>query len=266
MASSSVTPAADDQTDDDSMAADLATRAGQLLLELRDELGFDDPKALRTAGDARSQVLLAALLTELRPGDAVLSEEAEDDAIRLTADRVWIIDPLDGTREFGEDGRDDWAVHVALWERSVGVPHGRLTAGAVALPAQHQTLATGGKLPKRQATQASPRLVVSRTRAPEFVTNVATLLGGELVPMGSAGAKAMAILQGKADVYVHAGGMHEWDAAAPVAVALAGGLHVSTFDGSPLEFNTPEALSTELVICLPELADRVLAAVAKARL
>ena len=259
------------------MAADLATRAGQLLLELRDELGFDDPKALRTAGDARSQVLLAALLTELRPGDAVLSEEAEDDAIRLTADRVWIIDPLDGTREFGEDGRDDWAVHVALWERSVDGLHGqqtgqlagqltgRLTAGAVALPAQHQTLATGGQLPKREATQASPRLVVSRTRAPEFVTAVAALLGGELVPMGSAGAKAMAILQGKADVYVHAGGMHEWDAAAPVAVALAGGLHVSTFDGSPLEFNTPEALSTELVICLPELAERVLAAVAKAR-
>jgi 3'(2'), 5'-bisphosphate nucleotidase len=269
MASSSVTPSADDQTNDDSMAADLATRAGQLLLELRDELGFDDPKALRTAGDARSQVLLAALLTELRPGDAVLSEEAEDDAIRLTADRVWIIDPLDGTREFGEDGRDDWAVHVALWERSVGGLDGqltgRLTAGAVALPPQHQTLATGGQLPKREATQASPRLVVSRTRAPEFVTNVAALLGGELVPMGSAGAKAMAILQGKADVYVHAGGMHEWDAAAPVVVALAGGLHVSTFDGSPLEFNTPEALSTELVICLPELAERVLAAVAKAR-
>ena len=257
MATTDVTP----EADDDSVAAELATRAGQLLLELRDELGFEDPKALRTAGDARSQVLLAALLKELRPGDAVLSEEAEDDAIRLGADRVWIIDPLDGTREFGEDGRDDWAVHVALWERSAKA----LTAGAVALPAQHQTLSTGGKLPHREATQAGPRVVVSRTRAPEFVTNVATLLEGELVPMGSAGAKAMAILQGKADVYVHAGGMHEWDAAAPVVVALAGGLHVSKFDGSPLDFNTPEALSTELVICLPELADRVLAAVARAR-
>ena len=273
MATTDVTP----EADDDSVAADLATRAGQLLLELREELGFDDPKALRTAGDARSQVLLAALLKELRPGDAVLSEEAEDDAIRLTADRVWIIDPLDGTREFGEEGRDDWAVHVALWERSTnGLPGGlnggltgrltgRLTAGAVALPAQHRTLATGGELPKREATEASPRLVVSRTRAPEFVTNVAKLLDGELVPMGSAGAKAMAILQGKADVYVHAGGMHEWDAAAPVVVAVAAGLHVSKFDGSPLDFNTPEALSTELVICLPELAERVLAAVAQAR-
>jgi 3'(2'), 5'-bisphosphate nucleotidase len=257
MATSGVTPSDNDET----VAADLATQAGQLLLELRDELGFDDPKALRTAGDARSQVLLAALLKELRPNDAVLSEEAEDDAIRLSADRVWIIDPLDGTREFGEQGRDDWAVHVALWERSAG----GLTAGAVALPAQHQTLGTGGKLPKREGTQANPRLVVSRTRAPEFVTNVAKLLDGELVPMGSAGAKAMAILQGKADVYVHAGGMHEWDAAAPVVVAVAGGLHVSKFDGSPLDFNTPQALSTELVICLPELAEQVLAAVAKAR-
>jgi 3'(2'), 5'-bisphosphate nucleotidase len=257
MATSSVTSSADDE----SVAADLATRAGQLLLELRDELGFDDPKSLRTAGDARSQVLLAALLKELRPSDAVLSEEAEDDAIRLVADRVWIIDPLDGTREFGEEGRDDWAVHVALWERSAG----GLTAGAVALPAQHQTLSTGGELPKRDVAPDSPRLVVSRTRAPEFVTNVAKLLEGELVPMGSAGAKAMAILQGKADVYVHAGGMHEWDAAAPVVVAQAGGLHVSKFDGSPLEFNTQEALSTELVICLPQLAERVLAAVAQAR-
>jgi 3'(2'), 5'-bisphosphate nucleotidase len=257
MATTDVSPSADDAT----VAADLATRAGQLLLELRDELGFADPKALRTAGDARSQVLLAALLKELRPDDAVLSEEAEDDASRLTSDRVWIIDPLDGTREFGEEGRDDWAVHVALWERSAG----GLTAGAVALPAQHQTLSTGGKLPKREATEASPRLVVSRTRAPEFVTNVAAQLDGELVPMGSAGAKGMAILQGKADIYVHAGGMHEWDAAAPVVVAMAGGLHVSKFDGSPLDFNTPEALSTELVICLPELAERVLAAVAKAQ-
>jgi 3'(2'), 5'-bisphosphate nucleotidase len=247
--------------DDESLAAELATRAGQLLLELRDELGFDNPKSLRTAGDARSQALLAALLKELRPNDAVLSEEAEDDAIRLGAERLWIIDPLDGTTEFGEEGRDDWAVHVALWERSAG----GLTAGAVALPAQHQTLSTGSGLTQREVTRDSPRLVVSRTRAPEFVTKVAKLVDGELVPMGSAGAKAMAILQGKADVYVHAGGMHEWDAAAPVVVAQAGGLHVSTFDGSPLDFNTPEALSTELVICLPQLAERVLAAVAHAR-
>jgi 3'(2'), 5'-bisphosphate nucleotidase len=257
MATSDAVPAVDDEN----VAADLATRAGSLLLELRDELGFGDPKTLRTAGDARSQVLLAALLKELRPDDAVLSEEAEDEAIRLSSDRVWIIDPLDGTREFGEEGRDDWAVHVALWERSAN----GLTAGAVALPAQQQTLTTGGQPPQRDPAPKRPRLVVSRTRAPEFVTNVANQLDGELVPMGSAGAKAMAILQGKADVYVHAGGMHEWDAAAPVVVAAAAGLHVSKFDGTPLDFNTPSALSTELVICLPELAERVLAAVAVAR-
>ncbi len=247
--------------DDESVAADLATRAGALLLALRDELGFDDPKALRHAGDNRSQDLLAAALHELRPDDAVLSEEADDDAARLEAERVWIIDPLDGTREFGEPGRDDWAVHVALWERT----QNGLTAGAVALPAQHQTLTTGGTFPIREGAPARPRLVVSRTRAPEFVTAVANRLSGELVPMGSAGAKAMAIVQGKADVYVHAGGMHEWDAAAPAVVALAAGLHVSRFDGEPMAFNTPEALSTELVICLPELAEAVLAAVAASR-
>ncbi len=245
--------------DDESVAADLATRAGALLLSLRDELGFDDAKALRHAGDNRSQELLAAALHELRPHDAVLSEEAEDDAARLSADRVWIIDPLDGTREFGEPGRSDWAVHVALWERHAG----GLTAGAVALPAQRQTLTTGGARPPRDGAPDSPRVVVSRSRAPQFVTSVARRLGGELVPMGSAGAKAMSILQGTTDVYVHAGGMHEWDAAAPAAVAAAAGLHVSRFDGEPLAFNTPAALSTELVICLPELADRVLDAVDK---
>jgi 3'(2'), 5'-bisphosphate nucleotidase len=247
--------------DDESVAADLATRAGALLLQLRDDLGFDDPKALRHAGDNRSQDLLAAALLELRPGDAVLSEEADDDVARLDADRVWIIDPLDGTREFGEAGRDDWAVHVALWERT----RGGLTAGAVALPAQHQTLTTGGTFPVRGAAPARPRLVVSRTRAPEFVMAVASRLSGDLVPMGSVGAKAMAIVHGKADVYVHAGGMHEWDAAAPAVVAMAAGLHVSRFDGQPMAFNTREALSTELVICLPELADEVLKAVAASR-
>ena len=247
--------------DDEHLSTELATQAGHLLLRLRDELGFDDPKTLRSEGDLRSQAMLAAHLSELRPEDAVLSEEAEDNRERLHAARVWIIDPLDGTREFGEEGRDDWAVHVALWERTAN----RLIAGAVALPAQQITLATSNRLPKRDGIPAIPRLVVSRTRAPEFVTKLATLLTAEFVPMGSAGAKAMAILQGNADVYVHGGGMHEWDAAAPVAVAEAGGLHVSKFDGSPLNFNTPDALSTELVICLPELAGRVLDAVAEAR-
>jgi 3'(2'), 5'-bisphosphate nucleotidase len=241
---------------DAAFAADIATSAGALLLSLREEMADGDPKALRTAGDGRSQTLLAQLLGEGRPDDAVLSEEAEDDRARLSADRVWIIDPLDGTREYGEPPRDDWAVHVALWERGHG-----LTTGAVALPAQGVTLSTGAQLPPRSPAPERPRLVVSRTRAPEFVTAVADRLGGDLVPMGSAGAKTMAIVQGRADVYVHAGAMHEWDTAAPAVVAAAAGLHVCRFDGSPLEFNTADALTTELVICLPELADRVLAAV-----
>jgi len=241
---------------DAAFASDIATSAGALLLELREELKDADPKELRTAGDARSQTLLAQLLGKGRPDDAVLSEEAEDDQVRLQSDRVWIIDPLDGTREYGEPPRDDWAVHVALWERGKG-----LTTGAVALPAQGVTLATGADLPARDPAPSRPRLVVSRTRAPEFVTAVADRLGGELVPMGSAGAKTMAIVQGRADVYVHAGAMHEWDTAAPAVVAAAAGLHVCRFDGSALEFNTADALTTELVICLPELADQVLEAV-----
>jgi len=241
---------------DAAFASDIATSAGALLLELREELKDADPKELRTAGDARSQTLLAQLLGKGRPEDAVLSEEAEDDQVRLQSDRVWIIDPLDGTREYGEPPRDDWAVHVALWERGKG-----LTTCAVALPAQGVTLATGADLPARDPAPSRPRLVVSRTRAPEFVTAVAERLGGELVPMGSAGAKTMAIVQGRADVYVHAGAMHEWDTAAPAVVAAAAGLHVCRFDGSALEFNTADALTTELVICLPELADQVLEAV-----
>ncbi len=242
--------------DDAAFASDIATRAGALLLDLREEMAAADPRELRNAGDNRSQALLAQLLGESRPNDAVLSEEAEDDQTRLSEDRVWIIDPLDGTREYGEPPRDDWAVHVALWERGRG-----LSTGAVALPAQGVTLATGAQLPSRGPAPSRPRLVVSRTRAPEFVTAVADRLGGELVPMGSAGAKTMAIVQDRADVYVHAGAMHEWDTAAPAVVAAAAGLHVCRFDGSALDFNTPDALTTELVICLPELADRVLDAV-----
>ena len=243
--------------DDASLAADLATRAGEVLLQLRADLGDSEPRALKDAGDQTSQDLLAKLLHELRPADAVLSEEADDDAIRLSSDRVWIIDPLDGTREFSEPPRVDWAVHVALWERSAN----GLTVGAVALPAQGLTLATNGGLPALNQAPERPRLVVSRTRPPEFVTAVAKRLNGELVPMGSAGAKAMAIVQGIADVYVHAGGMHEWDSAAPAVVAAAAGLFVGKFDGEPLAFNTPRALTTELIICLPELAEQVLAAV-----
>jgi 3'(2'), 5'-bisphosphate nucleotidase len=248
---------------DAEVASDLATRAGHLLLQLRARMGFDDPGALRSAGDQHSHEFLMAELTKIRPGDVVLSEEGADDLARLDADRVWIVDPLDGTSEYGEDGRTDWAVHVALWERapsgSAATPH--LTAAAVALPARRTTLSTDGRRFPAVPPVADPfRIAVSRSRAPAFVGEVAATVGAILTPIGSAGMKAMSILLGEADAYLHRGRMKEWDSAAPAAVAAAAGLHVSRLDGSPLEFNTPERLTLDLVICHPSIADRLLAA------
>ncbi len=248
-------------TDDHALARTLATDAGALLLELRAGAGPAgdpvDPKSLRSAGDARSHELLMAELARHRPGDAVLSEEGKDDRRRLTADRVWIVDPLDGTREFGEAGRTDWAVHVALWER------GGLTAGAVALPGLGVTFATDDPPTLAPPVAGPTRLLVSRTRPPEFAMRVAELVESELVPLGSAGAKAMAVVRGEADAYAHAGGQYEWDSAAPVAVALAAGLHASRVDGSPLQYNRDDVYQPDLLICRPELADRLLAAIAR---
>jgi 3'(2'), 5'-bisphosphate nucleotidase len=246
---------------DAELAGDLATRAGELLVALRGDMGFDDPTALRKAGDGRSNELLIAALAEARPGDAVLSEESVDDLARLDAERVWIVDPLDGTTEFGEEGRTDWAVHVALWQRGADAPM-NLIAGAVALPALERTLTTGGDLPDRDGPAETPRLAVSRTRRPTWFDDVAARTGAVAVPIGSAGMKAMSVVLGQTDGYVHSGRMKEWDSAAPVAVAAAAGLHVSRLDGTPLEFNTPERLTLDLVICHPALADRLLDAVA----
>jgi len=240
------------------VAAELATRAGELLLRLRARMGFGDPPALRDAGDQHSHEFLVAELARLRPDDAVLSEEGEDDRSRLDADRVWIVDPLDGTREFGEDSRTDWAVHVALWERSAG-DGGGLTAGAVALPARRMTLSTDGRFPSLPPCGDPPRIAVSRSRAPQFVGDLADAVGAVPTPIGSAGMKAMSILLGEADAYVHRGRMKEWDSAAPAAVAAAAGLHVSRLDGSPLQFNTPERLTLDLLICQPSLAEEFLA-------
>jgi 3'(2'), 5'-bisphosphate nucleotidase len=244
---------------DPALARLLADEAGRALVAERARRGFGDPKALKDAGDRLSHDLLVGRLAELRPGDAVLSEEGADDHRRLTADRVWIVDPLDGTREFAEDGRSDWAVHVALWQR------GELIAGAVGLPAQGRTLGTDSP----PATPAGPRgralrLVASRSRAPELVTKVATELGAEIVPMGSAGAKVAAVVLGEADAYVHAGGQYEWDSAAPVAVALAAGLYAARLDGSPLEYNRANPWLPDLVVCAPSIASAVTAAVAGA--
>lgn len=237
---------------DHELAARLATEAGDLLLGVRAELAGADAADRKAAGDKRSHEFLMAALAQHRPGDAVLSEEGADDKARLTAQRVWIVDPLDGTREFSELGRDDWAVHVALWER------GDLVAGAVALPAQGVTLATP-TVAAPATTSAAPRVVVSRTRPPAVALAVLDALDGTLVEMGSAGAKVASVVQGISDVYVHAGGQYEWDSAAPVAVARAAGLFTSRIDGSPLVYNQSDVSLPDLIVCRPELADAVLA-------
>jgi len=237
---------------DHELAARLATQAGELLLTVRQELADASPAERKAAGDKRSHDFLMEALASERPGDAVLSEEGDDDAVRLGAERVWIVDPLDGTREFSELGRVDWAVHVALWES------GELVAGAVALPAQRTTLATP-KVTTPPAHAGRPRIVVSRTRPPAIALRVQEQLAGTLVELGSAGAKVAAIIQGLVDVYVHAGGQYEWDSAAPVAVARAAGLHTSRIDGSALAYNQADPLLPDILVCRPEHADAVLA-------
>lgn len=236
---------------DHEVAAQAATRAGELLLVVRDELAGATVAQRKAAGDKRSHDFLIQALAQDRPNDVVLSEEGTDNPARLRHDRVWIVDPLDGTREFGELGRDDWAVHVALWES------GQLVAGAVALPAQGITLATPDVAPPGPHV-GPPRIVVSRSRPPAVALAVCEHLGGTLVAMGSAGAKVAAVVRGLADVYVHAGGQYEWDSAAPVAVARAAGLHTSRVDGSALQYNRADPLLPDLVVCRPEYADAVL--------
>jgi 3'(2'), 5'-bisphosphate nucleotidase len=188
----------------------------------------------------------------------VLSEEGADDLSRLSARRVWIVDPLDGTREFGEPGRTDWAVHVALWQ------DGDLAAGAVALPAQDSVLSTAKPLPVRPERSGPLRVLVSRSRPPEFVAPMVDDLGAVTLPMGSAGAKAAAVITGAADAYVHAGGQYEWDSAAPVAVARAAGLHASRIDGSELVYNRADPSVPDILICPIEFAAKLLSAIDRA--
>jgi len=249
---------ADAPRSDVQVAVQAAEAAADVLLALRERAaGCAD---LKDRGDRDAQAVIAAVLAEHRPADAVLSEEAADDSDRLRADRVWIVDPLDGTREYGEAGREDWAVHVALWES------GELTAAAVALPACHLVLTTDcptGTAPPAPAHTGRPRFAVSRSRATRLVTDAAVRLDAELVPLGSAGFKASAVVLGTVDAYVHTGGQFEWDSAAPVAVARAAGLHTSRVDGSPLVYNRPDPTLPDLVVCRPELADDILAALAQ---
>ena len=264
---------------DGAFARWLADQAGQALLGLRAEMGFADPGALKSAGDKVSHDLIRTELAKWRPGDAVLSEEDEGSRLawaaevnaatvsRLTADRVWIVDPLDGTREFGEEGRADWAVHVALWARNAPTPHG-LVAGAVGLPAQHRVLGTDyppgyPPMTPEAATVGGARrirLAASRSRPPVFLTDLAEEVGAQLVPMGSAGAKIAAVISGEVDAYIHAGGQYEWDSAAPVAVATATGLHASRIDGSALKYNEADPRLPDLLVCRKDLASRLLAA------
>jgi 3'(2'), 5'-bisphosphate nucleotidase len=236
--------------DDHHLAAWLADRAGDRLLDVR--TGGLTGRDLKDAGDRAAQDVLARLLVEHRPDDAVLSEEAADDKARLTARRVWIIDPLDGTREFSEPPRDDWAVHVALWE------DGELTAGAVAQPALGETFHTGRPPVVPPRTSTRPRIAVSRTRPPAFVEAMAQEIDAELVPMGSAGVKVMSVVRDVTDAYVHAGGQYEWDNAAPVVVARAAGLFCSRVDGSELRYNQDDVSLPDLLVCRPELSDQIL--------
>jgi 3'(2'), 5'-bisphosphate nucleotidase len=266
---------------------------------------------LRKAGDRLSHEFLTRELADRRPGDVVLSEEGADNPARLDARRVWIVDPLDGTREFGEPGRTDWAVHVALWERSGTSGPGDLTAGAVALPAQDKVLSTAagerqqcsidaaittsmfhrsregapeggtglaggeggasgrpggdGGVPGRPGGEGGAsgriRIVVSRTRAPQFVRDISDLIDAELVPLGSAGAKVAAVVDGEVDAYVHGGGFYEWDTAAPVAVARAAGFHASRIDSSALAYNQADLLMPDILVCRPAVAGVLLQAI-----
>jgi len=240
--------------DDHREAERIATAAGELLVALREELTGQgvDSRTLKDEGDRRSHEFIMAELARVRPDDAVLSEEGKDDPRRLSAPRVWIIDPVDGTREFSEPPRTDWAVHVAL------VVDGRPVVGAVALPALGVTLSTASPPSLAETAASPPRMIVSRTRPPAAATVVAEHLGAELVEMGSAGAKAMSVVRGESEMYAHSGGQYEWDSCAPVAVATAAGLHASRADGSPLTYNNEDPYLPDLLICREEYAVRAL--------
>jgi len=244
-------------TTDVELAAAIAAEAGVLLLGLR---ASASGRELGLLGDRRSDELIAQRLRAAHPEDVILSEESVDNPARLDAPRVWIVDPLDGTREYTMDGRTDWAVHIALWERGAG-----LTAAAVALPALGETY-TSDAHPDATGHEGSPKraILVSESRPPSWASTVAEALGATIVPMGSAGAKAMAVVRGEYDAYVHAGGQWEWDSAAPVGVALAHGLHASRVDGSPLAYNQSHPYLPDLVICRPELASALRSAIASA--
>ncbi|QDQ97146.1 3'(2'),5'-bisphosphate nucleotidase CysQ [Tomitella fengzijianii] len=243
-----------DPVADAALAADIAESTGKLLLELRSDSSAIDPYVLRDSGDREAHEYIMGRLAEHFPDDAVLSEEGTDSGARLTAERTWIVDPLDGTNEYGLLDHNDWAVHIAL------VVGHRAVLGAVAVPALGVTYSSGTVSPVPPMLGDKPRMIISRNRRNDRVTRIADALGAEVLRKGSAGAKAMAVVRGDADIYAHAGGMYEWDSCAPVAVAQAAGLHTSRIDGSPIRYNAEDPWLPDLLICRPELAEKAIAA------
>jgi 3'(2'), 5'-bisphosphate nucleotidase len=244
---------------DAALAAEVAADAGELLLAMRDEIGFYDPYDLGDAGDKRANILILDRLHRDRPGDAVLSEEAVDDVSRVHADRVWIVDPVDGTHEYSLPGRTDWAVHVALWQRTGG-PAGGITDAAVALPARGEVYRTDTVTPPGPRADGPIRIAASANRPPAVLWYLRDKLDIQLVRIGSAGAKAMAVVRGDVDAYLHAGGQWEWDSAAPVGVLLSAGFHCSRIDGSALLYNQERPYLPDLLLCRPQLATPLLEA------
>lgn len=241
---------------DQQLASRIATQAGVMLVELRDELAIEEIHYwdLKDEGDIAGHRYIMDALTQARPDDVILSEEAADNRRRLSAERVWIIDPIDGTNEFAEPPRYDWAIHIALWEK------GKLTVGSVALPTLGITFDADPAPIVPPSTRERPLLVTSRTRNPYCAVKVANALGCDVARLGSAGAKAMAVVMGEADIYVHDGGMYQWDSAAPSVVAAAAGLHVSRTDGSPLIYNEESLWLPDFLVCRPEFAEAALRA------
>jgi 3'(2'), 5'-bisphosphate nucleotidase len=242
---------------DAALAAEVAADAGELLLAVREEVGFDDPYDLGDAGDKRANILILDRLARDRPGDAVLSEEAVDDLSRVRADRVWIVDPVDGTREFSWPGRTDWAVHVALWQR-IGGPDGEITDAAVALPARGEVYRTDTITAPPPRAEGPIRITASASRPPAVLWRLRDRMDIQMVRIGSAGAKAMAVVRGDVDAYIHAGGQWEWDSAAPAGVVQAAGLHASRLDGSPMIYNRRDPYLPDFLMCRTELADVLL--------
>ncbi len=254
------------QTDAE-VAAVVAAEAGELLLAVREEVGFYDSYDLGDAGDRRANTLILKRLAELRPGDAVLSEEAVDDLSRVHADRVWIVDPVDGTREFSMPGHTDWAVHIALWQRhgrAIGAEpaatgdQGAITDAAVGLPALGQVYRTDTVTPPPPRRPGPIRITASTSRPPAVLWWLREQMDIEVVRIGSAGAKAMAVVRGDVDAYIHAGGQWEWDSAAPAGVVQAAGLHATRLGGAPLVYNRRDPYLPDLLMCRPELAGPLL--------